>query len=148
MKFRPMRDDEASAIASFWDGAGLSRPWNPPLEDIADFRAHPTAEILLASDEAGISATVAVCHDGHRGWVYYVATRPDMRGRGLGRAAMEAAEDWLRERGVKKLQLMVRTGNEPVLDFYRAQGFEEGHTTLMQKWLDPLRDRLYREGQG
>ena len=147
MTFRPIEDDEAEAVAALWAEVGLSRPWNPPLEDIAEFRAHPTAEVLVATDASGVRATVAVCYDGHRGWVYYVATRPDLRGQGLGRATMEAAEAWLRERGVKKLQLMVRTGNEPVLDFYRAQGFEDGHTTLMQKWLDPARDRLYREAQ-
>ena len=46
-----------------------------------------------------------VGHDGHRGWVYYVATDPDRRAKGYGRAIMNAAEDWLRAAGIAKLQL-------------------------------------------
>ena len=52
-----------------------------------------------------------VGHDGHRGWVYYVATDPKLRAKGYGRAIMNAAEDWLRAAGIAKLQLMVRREN-------------------------------------
>ena len=52
-----------------------------------------------------------VGHDGHRGWVYYVATDPDRRAKGYGRAIMDAAEDWLRAAGIAKLQLLVRREN-------------------------------------
>ena len=53
-------------------------------------------------------ASVMVGHDGHRGWVYYVTVDPDRRCKDYGRAIMNAAEDWLRARGIEKLQLMVR----------------------------------------
>ena len=49
--------------------------------------------------------------DGHRGWVYYLAVAPDRRGQGTGSALMAAAEGWLRERGLPKIQLMVRGDN-------------------------------------
>ena len=58
-----------------------------------------------------IVATAMVGHDGHRGWVYYVATDPDRRAKGYGRAIMNAAEDWLRAAGIAKLQLLVRREN-------------------------------------
>ena len=44
-----------------------------------------------------------VGHDGHRGWVYYLAVTAGARRRGLGRELMRASEDWLRARGVPKL---------------------------------------------
>lgn len=147
-RFLALTPDADPAVIDLWRRCGSLRPWNPPEQDIADFRAHPAAEILIAQEGARVIASVAVGHDGHRGWVYYVATDPDRRGQGLGRAAMRAAEDWLRARGVHKLQLMVRDSNLPVIGFYQALGYDDGHCVLMQKWLNPERDRLYREQGG
>jgi len=36
-----------------------------------------------------------VGHDGHRGWLYYVASTPESRGSGIGRQMVSAAEEWL-----------------------------------------------------
>jgi ribosomal protein S18 acetylase RimI-like enzyme len=77
-----------------------------------------------------------VGHDGHRGWVYYVATDPDHRHKGYGRAIMQAAEGWLRARGVEKLQLMVRADNTQVQAFYESLGFGEQKRITYAKWLD------------
>ena len=49
-----------------------------------------------------------VGHDGHRGWLYYVAAAPHLHGSGIGRQMVAAAEAWLRQRGVAKVQLLVR----------------------------------------
>ncbi len=57
--------------------------------------------VLLGRDEHGaLVATVMVGHDGHRGWVDYVAVDPSTRGKRYGRAIMKAAEEWLRQRGI------------------------------------------------
>lgn len=77
-----------------------------------------------------------VGHDGHRGWVYYVATDPDRRGKGFGRAIMNAAEDWLRAAGTLKLQLLVRRENDKAGAFYQSIGYEEAQTIVFAKWLD------------
>jgi ribosomal protein S18 acetylase RimI-like enzyme len=145
--FAPLPEGSEAAVIGLWARCGSLRPWNPPERDIADIRAHPAAEVLVAFDGAQAVGSVVVGHDGHRGWVYYVATDPDRRGEGLGRAAMAAAEDWLRARGVAKLQLLVREGNAGVLGFYEALGYEDGACRLMQKWIDPERDRRYREAR-
>ena len=44
--------------------------------------------MLVGRDGGAIVATAMVGHDGHRGWVYYVAVDPDHRGKGYGRAIM------------------------------------------------------------
>ncbi|MEC3862716.1 GNAT family acetyltransferase [Mesobacterium sp. TK19101] len=147
-EFLPITDADVPGAIALWERCGTLRPWNPPEQDIADYRAHPTSDMLVAHDTGRVVATVGVGHDGHRGFVYYVATDPDMRGRGLGRAAMDAAEAWLAARGVKKLQLLVRETNLPVIGFYQRLGYEDGQCRLMQKWLDPERDRLFREATG
>ena len=66
-----------------------------------------------------------VGHDGHRGWVYYVAVDPDQQGKDFGRAIMAAAEDWLRGQGVEKVMLMVRPDNTQVQAFYDRLGYDD-----------------------
>jgi ribosomal protein S18 acetylase RimI-like enzyme len=46
-----------------------------------------------------------------------------------------AAEDWLRERGVIKAQLLVRDTNTKVVSFYEHLGFEVAPRVIMDKWL-------------
>jgi len=77
-----------------------------------------------------------VGHDGHRGWVYYVAIDPDNQGKGFGRAIMSAAEDWLRQAGIAKLQLMVRPDNKKVQAFYESLDYDEQKRIIYAKWLD------------
>ncbi len=77
-----------------------------------------------------------VGHDGHRGWVYYLAVDPGARGSGYGRAIMTAAETWLRARGVPKLNLMVRGDNEQAVSFYRALGYTADDVSVLSRRLD------------
>ena len=58
--------------------------------------------------------------DGHRGWVYYVATSPEMRGEGLGRRLMDAALGHPDLRGVRQFQLYCQEEHVP---FYEQWGF-------------------------
>ena len=49
---------------------------------------------------------------------------------------MAAAEDWLRQAGIAKLQLLVRRENAQANAFYQSLGFEESTSVMFQKWLD------------
>ncbi|MDO9060511.1 MAG: GNAT family acetyltransferase, partial [Bradyrhizobium sp.] len=104
----PIGVADTAGVISLWQRCGLTRPWNDPAADIALARTGANATVLVGRDGDAIVATAMVGHDGHRGWVYYVATDPEHRGKGHGRAIMDAAEDWLRLAGIEKLQLMVR----------------------------------------
>jgi ribosomal protein S18 acetylase RimI-like enzyme len=92
--------------------------------------------ILIGRHENKIAATAMVGHDGHRGWVYYVAVDPDTQGKNLGRTIMAAAEDWLREQSVAKVMLMVRPDNTGVKTFYDKLGYEAQERVIYAKWLD------------
>jgi hypothetical protein len=140
MAIRAITDDEVEAVVAMWARAGLTRPWNDPYQDIAFARATPHAEVLALVEEAGVTAAVMVGHDGHRGTVYYLGVDPDVAGTGRGRALMTAAEDWLRERGVWKLNLLVRESNAPVLGFYEALGYGDQHCRVLGKRLDGRAD--------
>ena len=130
---REMEDGDVEDVVAVWTAAGVTRPWNDPAKDLAFARLNPHSTVLVAIDRGRVAATVMVGEDGHRGWVYYVAVDPARRGRGLGRAIMTAAEDWLRARGVWKLQLLVREENAGVQRFYERLGYRDLKTVCMQK---------------
>jgi len=129
-------DGDGPALAALWEASGLTRPWNDPAQDFAFALAGPASTVLVVEREGRIVASAMVGHDGHRGAVYYVAVDPALRGRGLGRAIMAAAEAWLAERGVWKLNLMVRRGNEGALGFYAGLGYGEEAVVVMSKRLE------------
>jgi ribosomal protein S18 acetylase RimI-like enzyme len=132
----PIADADLAAVVALWQACGLTRPWNDPEADIAMARRGPNSAMLVGRDGGAILATAMVGHDGHRGWVYYVAVDPDHRGKGHGRAIMDAAENWLREAGIAKLQLMVRRENVKAGAFYQSVGYAESQTIVFAKWLD------------
>jgi GNAT superfamily N-acetyltransferase len=131
-----IRDADVATVIALWQACGLTRPWNDPTSDIALARREPHSTVLIGRDGDAIVATAMVGHDGHRGWVYYVATDPDRRAKGYGRAIMNAAEDWLRATGIAKLQLMVRRENAKAGAFYQSIGYAEAQTIVFAKWLD------------
>lgn len=143
--FRPVGEDEIDAVIALWDRAGMIRPWNPPRADIEAIRANPKSALLVAFADGAPVASVAVEDGGHRAWVYYLCANPARRGEGWGRKAMAAAEDWARAHGHTKIQLLVRRSNAPVLGFYDRLGYEESAVAVLQKWLDPERERAFRD---
>lgn len=120
-------------VVAIWTAAGVTRPWNDPRQDINFCRRGDHSTILVAERDGLILATVQVGEDGHRGWVYYVAVTPDQQGSGLGRAVMEAAEEWLRARGIWKLNLLVRADNLKVIEFYERLGYRDTAVVCLQK---------------
>ena len=129
-------DADVATVIALWQACGLTRPWNDPASDIALARRGPNSTVLIGRERGAIVATAMVGHDGHRGWVYYVATDPNLRAKGYGRAIMNAAEDWLRAAGIAKLQLLVRRENSGVAAFYQSIGFGEQKILFFTKWLD------------
>jgi ribosomal protein S18 acetylase RimI-like enzyme len=129
-------DSDVDAVIALWQRCGLTRPWNDPASDIALARRNANSTILVGRAEGAVVATAMVGHDGHRGWVYYVAVDPLRQKQGFGRAIMDAAEQWLREAGLPKLQLLVRRENAQAGAFYRGIGYEEADTIVFAKWID------------
>jgi ribosomal protein S18 acetylase RimI-like enzyme len=136
LSIAPIADADIADAIALWQRCGLTRPWNDPAADIALARRGPNSAVLTGRVGDAIMATAMVGHDGHRGWVYYVAVDPDHRGKGHGRAIMNAAEDWLRRAGIAKLQLMVRRENAEAGAFYGSIGYREAQVLVFARGLD------------
>lgn len=142
--------DTDSTIA-LWEVCGLTRPWNDPRADIAR-KLSVQPELFLVAEvgptapgaQAGtvsdrepgeIVGSVMAGYDGHRGWMYYLATAPEHRGIGLGRALVAEAERRLEAMGCPKAQLMVRSDNAAAVGFYSGLGYETNDVLVLGKRL-------------
>jgi ribosomal protein S18 acetylase RimI-like enzyme len=122
--FRALEEEDVAAVIALWQSCGLTRPWNDPAKDIAFARGKTNSEVLVGLIDARVISSIMVGHDGHRGSFYYVAVDPKFQRRGIGAATIRAGERWLKERGVWKVNLLVRQDNIDVKAFYEELGYE------------------------
>ncbi|MEQ9606441.1 MAG: GNAT family acetyltransferase [Kiloniellaceae bacterium] len=133
---RPYGDDDFAACAALWQRCGLTVWYNDPARDIALWQQSPNSEIFVAENAGTLSGTICCGHDGHRGWLYYVAVDPSDRHHGLGRRLVRHAEAWLHKQGIRKVELMVRQSNRQVIGFYNALGYAVTPRAVMARWLE------------
>lgn len=127
--------DEASVIA-LWEECGLTRPWNDPRKDIArKLKVDPELFVLAHRDD-DVIATAMGGYEGHRGWINYLAVRPDSQRMGVGRALMTHLEQKLRERGCPKINIQIRASNLAATGFYNALGYVSDEVVSMGKRLE------------
>ncbi|MHB1209520.1 MAG: GNAT family acetyltransferase [Acidimicrobiales bacterium] len=127
--------DEETVVA-LWVNNNLTRSWNDPVLDYSRAVSGPTSAVLGLKEDGEILGTVMVGHDGHRGWMYYLAVHRDHQRRGYGALLVSSAEAWLRRQGAVKVQLMVRSENAGVLSFYEGCGYEHNDVQVLSRWLE------------
>lgn len=138
-RLREATEADIGALAALWQACGLTVWYNDPAADAAAFlAARQHAAILVLEQDGQLVGSVSVCHDSHRGWVYYLAVDPKAQKGGLGRRLMRAAEDWLRQRRIQKLNIMVRPTNKGVIEFYRRLGYDNTPRHMLGYWLEAL----------
>ena len=132
------------ALLALWSAAELVVPWNDPETDVnfCLFSGHGSIFVAAKTPLPGQHAqeqpplllgSVMVGHDGHRGWLYYVGCQPDYRGHGIAKELIAAAEDWAFQRGVPKLELLVRDSNQTAAGFYQHLGYQPEPVSVMAK---------------
>ncbi|GEP10407.1 GNAT family acetyltransferase [Methylobacterium gnaphalii] len=136
LSIRALTDADRGSVKALWITCGLVVPYNDPDADIDLAAGRENSDILVGTlADHGVVASAMVGHDGHRGWLYYVAVDPAHRDAGFGRVMVRAGEDWLRARGIRKAQLLVRKTNTAVRAFYERIGWAESPRTVMERWL-------------
>lgn len=136
MKIRVYQHADESAVIDLWHRCALVRPPNDPKKDIQRKQLVQPEMFLVATDGDKIIGTVMAGYEGHRGWINYLATHPDHRRRGIGRALVYEAERLLIAIGCPKINLQVRTTNSAVVEFYRAIGFSVDDVVSMGKRIE------------
>ena len=110
----------------------------------ADFRSDPERQraglalmladprfrvVLVAERRSGVigmvtgQLVVSTAEGGHSVLVEDMVVEPAERGRGVGRALLEALEAWAANHGATRLQLLADRENAPALAFYARSGW-------------------------
>ncbi|MBS1847410.1 MAG: GNAT family N-acetyltransferase [Actinobacteria bacterium] len=104
--------DDVVALLEFWSQAGENeaRP-DDDAELVEKLLRHDPGSILVAEIEGNIAGSVIAGWDGWRAHLYRLAVDPALRGLGIGRSLVQAAEDRLRDLGAIRFDAMVLSGN-------------------------------------
>ena len=133
---RSFRKSDQKDVIQLWKECGLVVPWNDPRRDIERKLVIQPELFLIGLINDEIITTAMAGYDGHRGWVYYLAVKPLYQQKEIGRQIMKEAETRLLELGCPKLNIMVRSTNLDVINFYKAIGYKIDAVTNMGKRLE------------
>lgn len=135
MQIRPFHPTDERAVIALWHACGLTRPQNDPADDIRrKLRVQPELFLVVEIDNHLIG-TVMAGYEGHRGWINYLAVKPEHRRGGVGRALMNEAERLLHAAGCPKINLQIRSTNRQVIAFYQSLGYSVDDVVSMGKRL-------------
>jgi GNAT superfamily N-acetyltransferase len=81
-----------------------------------------TGQLVISTAEGGPSALVED-----------MVVDEAARGRGVGRALLEALEAWAAEHGATRLQLLADRENAPALEFYRRSGWRPTQLVCLRR---------------
>ena len=137
LSIRPYQPRDEAAVIALWQACGLTRPWNDPKRDIARKLTTQPELFLVGTIEDAVVASAMAVVAGHRGWLYYLAVDAAHRDAGHGRALVREAEHLLLERGCPKINLLVRSSNAAVIEFYRKLGYAQDEVVSLGRRLIP-----------
>ena len=127
---------DEDAVVELWQATFPSEPeWNESRSVIAQKMTTQPELFFVCTHQAKVVGTAIAGYDGVRGWVHKVASHPDFRGEGVARLLMSQAEEALRKLGCVKLNLQVRSHNDPAAHFYSSIGYDTEERISMGKRL-------------
>jgi ribosomal protein S18 acetylase RimI-like enzyme len=127
--------DEQAVIALWREALPDSAPHNDPAAAIRRKLAVGRDLFYVAAVDGAVVGTVMGGYDGHRGWVYSLAVKPEYRRRGIATALVRRLEESLAGRGCPKVNLQVRASNAGVVAFYEKLGYGVEERVSMGKRL-------------
>lgn len=135
LEIRPFQEIDRAAVIGLWEACGLIRSWNDPNKDI-DRKIGFQPELFFIGKAEGKLVASAMCgYDGHRGSVFYLGVHPDYQRQAFGRDLMAYVEKQLINIGCPKLNILVRSTNLSVLEFYQCLDYCKDEVASLGKRL-------------
>ena len=120
-------------VAILWEEAEM---WPHVGEDRAWFERalarNPNCALVWRED-GRVIGTVVGAWDGLRGWIYHLAVAKPHQNRGIGSKLLAAAEQKLKEMGVRQINIMVYQENAFAEALYRRRGYETSPVKVLRK---------------
>ncbi len=135
IRLREFTLEDYDTVLALWQnaGEGLGIGRSDTREEIAKKLQRDSDLFLVAEDDGTIIGTIIGGYDGRRGLIYHLAVARAYRERGIGTLLMNEVERRLRAKGCLRAYLLVKRGNEQVVEFYHQRGWETMDVTLMAK---------------
>ena len=93
VQIRPYELSDEDGVVALWSAVFPNpSPRNEPHRVIASKLAVQPDLFVVAITDGAVVGTATSGYDGHRGWLYTVAVRPDAQRRGIGRALVRHLE--------------------------------------------------------
>ena len=141
MIIRKMTIGDYEKVYTLWlscKGMGLN-DLDDSREGIDKYLKRNPDTCFVACEGGEILGAVLAGNDGRRGSFSHTAVAPDHRGKGIGRALVEAALAAFRELGIHKVNLVVFSRNETGNAFWEKMGFTaRDDLTYRNKTLDAM----------
>src|SRR2546422_9601038 len=133
MEIRELRPSDGDEVRALWQASGVRiRPGDVDVS-LPRLLSHNPGLCLAGCEGDRIVATALVGFDGRRGWLYHVATHPDVRRRGIATRIVREVEERLRAQGCKKLNLIVWDEEVDAMTFWTAIGYRRERTVQFAK---------------
>jgi GNAT superfamily N-acetyltransferase len=137
VEIRAAREDEADALPTLYDWLFAPPGAEPPDWDVRRaaialrqaIESHDAC-VLVADDDGSLVGICTVYQDlhsvrfGYRAWVEDLAVDPQRRSEGIGKALLDGAKGWARERGATHLELDSALSRTDAHRFYEREGSE------------------------
>lgn len=118
----PMTEETVAQVALL-EADSFSTPWSE--SSIRQELQNPWALWYVAMEEEKLLGYIGIQYGMDGGDIMSIATAPEARGTGVGKALIAAAAGVLREKKLGYLTLEVRPSNVPALGLYAAMGFSQ-----------------------
>lgn len=123
-------------MRALWEASGIRiRPGDDDVS-LAGMARHNPGLCIVGCEGERIVATALAGFDGRRGWLYHVATDPEMRRRGIAARMVREVEARLKERGCIKVNLIVWEAEQEAMRFWEALGYEREKSVEYGKWIE------------
>ncbi|MBW8827488.1 MAG: GNAT family N-acetyltransferase [Acidobacteria bacterium] len=127
---RGRRGDRARALAV--DGRAFPPFWRLDTEGFDEaVAATPVARFRVATVGREVVGYAVTGRAGHHGYLQRLAVDPDRTGRGLGRALVADALNWLRHRQCTLAVVNTQVGNDRAVTLYEGMGFRRQPSGLV-----------------
>jgi GNAT superfamily N-acetyltransferase len=112
--------------------------------DYSAYISNPDKIVYFAYANDQLAGQINVAkHWNAYAWIDDFAVNPLFRGHGVGRALMQKAVDWTKEKNLPGIMLETQDVNVPACRFYQNFGFKlHGFDTYLYKGLNPSTDEI------
>ena len=120
---REFRSRDGEGLRALWEQVGFHSLGDDDMS-LRRFAQRNPGLLLVASQGLDVVGSGMGGWDGRRGWIYHLAVVDAQQRKGLGKEIVQRLEAGLRAVGCRKVNAIVRDGNDDAAGFWKSVGYE------------------------